>query len=142
MSDRVVAGVVAVPDETISDEDDIWLAAGKFVCSKLESHLAQHGHSIPDWIHGGCDEDWGVYFESVLNETAFRYQICFFSCPPDAAQNQMVVQYHVRQPLLSWLFRKRAELHFDHPMHETMRSFGKLFSASRMLTRSQFESEY
>ena len=50
MSDRFVAVVVSVPDEHFSDEDDVCLAAGNFVCGRLEPHLLQNGHTIADWI--------------------------------------------------------------------------------------------
>lgn len=142
MTESYVAVVVTVPDELFSDEDDICITAGKFVCEKLETHLTQHGHSIPDSICGGCDEDWGVYLESTLNETIFEYHICFFPGPQDNKQNQMLIQYHIRLPFLKRLFRKPLELLPDDPMHKTMQSFGNIFSASRMLTQSQFEREF
>lgn len=81
MKEPFVAVVVSVPEEHFSDEDDICLAAGNFVCAGLETHLTENGHSIPDWIHGGCNEDWGVYFESKLKETIYQYHICFFPGP-------------------------------------------------------------
>lgn len=61
MAESFVALIVSVPDEHFPEDDDICLTAGNFVCSKLETHLIRHGHSIPDWIRGGCNEDWGVY---------------------------------------------------------------------------------
>ena len=142
MAESFVAVVVTVPEEHFPDEDDICLTAGNFVCAKLESHLTEHGHELPDWIQGGCDEDWGVYFESKLNETTFEYHICFFPGPQDDTQYQMLIQYHVRLPFLKRLFRKPSALLPDDPMHRTMQSFGDRFSQSRMLTQSQFESEY
>ena len=142
MADSFVAVVVTVPEEYFKDEDDICLAAGNFVCGQLESHLVQHGHAIPNWIQGGCDEDWGVYFESILDETAFRYHTCFFPSPLDIPQYQLIIQYHVRLPFIKRLFRRNVQLLADDPMHETMRTFGDKFRPSRMLTVSQFESEY
>jgi hypothetical protein len=142
MTESFVALVVTVPEEHFPDEDDICLTASNYVCAKLESHLVQHGHSILDWIQGGCDEDWGVYFESQRNGTTFQYHICFFPGPRDTTQNQMLIQYHVRLPFMKRLFRKPVELLPDHPIHKTMRSFGDLFSASRQLTQVQFETEY
>lgn len=142
MREAFVAVVVSVPEGHFSDEDDICLTAGDFVCARLETHLVQNGHSIPDWIHGGCNEDWGVFFESKLNETTYQYHICFFPGPQNTTQNQMLIRYHVRLPFLKRLFRRPAELLPDDPMHEIMQSFGRLFSASRMLTQMQFENEY
>ena len=142
MTDSIVAVVVTVPDEQFPNGDDICLTAGKFVCGRLESHLVQHGHSIPNWIQGGCEEDWGVYLESVFNETKFQYHICFFPGPENTTQNQMLIQYHVRLSFIRRLFGRPAELSPHHPIHEVMGTFGALFRGSRMLTQSQVESEY
>ncbi len=142
MADSFVAVVVTVPEEHFPDEDDVCLTAGRFVCRKLESHLVGHGHSVSDWIHGGCDEDWGVCFESTLNNITFQYHICFLPGPQDATQNQMLIQYHVRLPFFRRLFQKPPELSSDHAIHEIMRSFGDLFSELRMLTQARFETEF
>lgn len=142
MDDPFVAIVVTVPDEYFSDDDDISLKASNFVCHQLESHLVQRGHIIPDWLKGGCDEDWGVYFESLWNETRYQYEIGFWGGPEGDPQQQMIIQYDVLIPFLKRIFRKPVHLSFDDGMHETMRAFGKLFSDSRMLTRDQFEKGY
>ncbi len=142
MTDPFVAIVVTVPEEFFPDDDEICLTAARFVCGQLQSHLVDEGHSIPAWIDGGCDEDWGVYFESQLNESKFEFHIAFFPSPRDAPQNQMVVQYHLCRSLISRLIRKDTQLQADHPMHETMRAFGRKFGASQMLTQSQFRREY
>lgn len=142
MAESFVAVAVAVPECRFPDEDEICLAAGRFVCEKLESYLVHHGHSIPEWIQGGCDEDWGVYLESKQNETTFEYCICFHPGPKNTTQDQMLVQYHMRPPLLKRLFRKPAPLLPDDLMHQTMRTFGDLFSSSRMLTRLELEKEF
>ena len=142
MAESHVAVVVTVPDDSFPDDDDICIFAGRFVCEKLETHLIQHGHSIPDSIGGGCNEDWGVYFKSTLNDKLFEYHICFFPGPQGSTQNQMLIQYHARLPFLKRLFRKPLELLPDDPMQKTMQSFGHLFSGSRMLTQLQLEREY
>ena len=142
MTESCVAVVVSVPEEHFPEEDDVCLTAGKFVCAILESHLMQHGHSIPQWIQGGCNEDWGVYFESQLKETGYQFQICFFPGPQNTPQVQMLIQYHLRLSFLKRLFRKSAELSPYDPMHETMKLFGCRFSTSRILTKSQLENEY
>ena len=72
MLGTVVAVVVNVPETHFAEKDDISLAAGKYVCTKLEAHLVQNGYSIPARIRGGCDEDWGVYFESTMNGTTYK----------------------------------------------------------------------
>lgn len=141
MTDPLVAVVVTVPEEHFSD-DEICSAAGHFVCTQLETHLVQHGHSVPDWIRGGCAEDWGIYFESKLNETSFDYSIGVVQGPQDTTPIQALIQYGVQVPFFKSLFRKPVDLPTDHPIHETMRSFGKLLSPSRMLTQSQLEAEY
>ena len=142
MAESFVAVVVAVPEEHFPDEDDICLTAGNYVCTKLESHLVDSGHAIPDWIQGGCDEDWGVYFESKMDESDFQYHICFFPGPKGTPQFQMLIQYHVKRSFMNRLFGKPIELLPEHPLHGTMQSFGNLFSASRMLTKAQFKNEY
>ena len=45
------------------DGDDICLAAGSYLARELGTFLKQHGHDIPDWIQGGCEEDFGVVLE-------------------------------------------------------------------------------
>jgi hypothetical protein len=142
MSDPLVAVVVRVPDEYFPDDDDICLTAGNFVCSRLETHLIRHGHSIADWIRGGCEEDWGVYFESEFDAERFDYAICFFPVPGDEEQYQMVIQYRRKYPLRKRLLSKPRQLEADHHLHKTMKQFGKTFNSSRMLTQSQFEAEY
>lgn len=142
MKEPFVAIVVAVPEEQFSDDDDICLAACSFVCTKLEKHLTQNGHSVPTWSRGGCNEDWGAVFESQLNGTTYRYYICYGPGQTDNALNQMLIQYQLRHPILQRIFGKSSDLSPDDPLHETMQSFGRLFDASRMLTRTQFESEY
>ncbi len=142
MSEGSVAVVVTVSEEHFSDDDCVCINAAKHVCAKLRTHLLQQGHLVPDWIQDGCDEDWGVYFESKLNDKTFEYHICFFAGPSGTTQNQMLIQYRIRRTLMQRLCRKSNELPPDTPMHETMRSFGELFCASRMLTQTQFVSEY
>jgi hypothetical protein len=141
MSDQLAAVVIRVPDECFPDDDDICLTASRFVCSRLESHLIQHGHTIADWIRGGCDEDWGVYLESQCDAQTFEYIIGFFPSPSGETQNHIVVQYHLKVPFLKRLFKKREMLDADHRLHESMREFGKTFASSRLLTQSQFDAE-
>ena len=142
MKEPFVAIVVSVPDEQFSDDDDICRAACNFVCTRLEKHLTQNGHSVPSWSRGGCHEDWGAVIESQLNETTYRYHIYYGPGQSDNTLNQMLIQYQRSQPILNWLFGKSSDLLPDDPLHETMESFGRLFSASRMLTRTQFGKEY
>lgn len=142
MENSFVAVVLTVPKEYFHDGDDLCLTACRFVCVELGEHLARLGHSIPNWIQGGCDEDWGVYFESMLNGTTLQYYVSFFPSPRGDIQNQIMIQYQVRRPLLRRLLGKSSYLPPDHSIHETMRSFGDVFGKSRMLTKSQFDSEY
>ncbi len=142
MADPFVAVVVSVPEEYFSDDDDICLGAGKFVCARLESHLIRTGHSIPDWVKGGCEEDWGVYYESHRDSERFDYAICFFDVSKDEVQREMLVQYGRRIPFLKSLFTKPDPLGPNHHLHHTMQEFGKTFGSSRMLTKPQLEAEY
>ncbi len=141
MSDPLFAVVVSVPEEHFPDDDDICLTAGKFVCRRLESHLIQYGHTIADWIRGGCEEDWGVYFESQRDDEVFAYMICFFPDAVGKVQCLMAVQYYLKIPFLKRFFKRPAQLGNDHHLHQTMQEFGNTFSSSRMLTQSQFDAE-
>lgn len=94
MSDPYVAVVVKVPEEYFPDGDDICLTAGNYVCARLESQLSDHGHSVPKWIQGGCEEDWGVFFKSHWKDQAFAYSICFFPVETGQPQCWMMIQYH------------------------------------------------
>ena len=142
MCDRFVGVVVSVPDEYFPDDDDICLTAGKFVCTGLEAHLGRHGHTIPDWVKGGCDEDWGVYFESHRGDDVFEYHICFFPDSSNEIQCQMIVQYRLKQPFLRSLFKKPKQLDAGDVMHDIMREFGQVFTSSRILTQSEFENQF
>ena len=142
MSEPFVAVIVRVPEEYFSDDDDICLTAGNYVCSRLESHLIANKHSIPDWIRGGCEEDWGVYFKSQWNDQSFDYAICF--APADSGEEQywMMIQYHLIPRLFAKWRKLQTSLGADHALHRTMQVFAETFDASRMLTQKQFDSEY
>lgn len=143
MPDCFVAVVVPVPDELFDDDDDdICLKAGNFVCARLETHLVQHGHAIPGWVNGGCDEDWGVYFASECAAETFEYHICFFPQSTVDHGCQMMIQYHRRVRLWKRLFTKPRAIGANHHMHETMHRFGETFESSIFLTQSQLDSEY
>jgi hypothetical protein len=141
MSDPFVAMVLRVPEDLFSDDDELCLAACRFVCTRLESHLVQHGHQIADWIQGGCDEDWGVYFESQCGGQTFDYAIAFFGAPTGEPQNMLILQYHLKTPFFRRLFKGQESLGVDHHLHRTMQQLAREFSSSRMLTQSQFDSE-
>lgn len=138
MSDTFMGVVVEVPEEHYVDGDDICLAAGRYVWSKLMPHLLEHGHVIEEWCRQPTEEDYGVVSESKLGETVFQYVIICYGNFVD----EMMVQYHVRHPFLKFLFRKPPELAPDDPIHKTMEAFGQLFSKSRMVTVSEFAKEY
>jgi hypothetical protein len=142
MPDPLVALVVSVPEDLFPQEGGICLPTCNHICSRLESHLVKHGHSIPEWLRGGCEEDWGVCLESQRDGERFNYQIQFFDSPRGQSDGQMMVQYQLKIPFLQRLFQGSSELGADHHLHQTMREFGNSFSSSRMLTNSQFESEY
>jgi hypothetical protein len=142
MSDPLMAVVVRAPDEYFPDNDDICLTAARFVCSCLESHLIQHGHDIAEWVGCGCEEDWGVHFESQHNGERFEYSICFFPAPAGDAQCYMAVQYRLHIPWPRRLFKRPRPLDGGHHLHQTMQEFGRTFSSSRMLTQSEFDIAY
>ncbi|MBI1248640.1 hypothetical protein GC197_12470 [bacterium] len=142
MPESFVAVIVSVPEEYYSDDDELCHAAGNYVCEKLQSHLVDRRHSIPRWIEGGCEEDWGVYFESEFNQTRFQYYLCYFPGPVQQEDYGILVQYSINGPFLSRLFGKPPVITPSDPMQETMRLFGNLFHESRMLTQSQLDREY
>ena len=61
---------VTLPADCFADDDDICLKAGGHIAERLGEHLEANGHSIPDWVRGGCQEDWGVYLESAVQGQA------------------------------------------------------------------------
>lgn len=143
MPDRFVAVVVSVPDECISDDDDIVQAAGQFLLRRLKLHLIQNGHTIANWIEDGCIEDLGgVYLESQCGKETFDYLICLVAGPSDDGEWQMTIQYDLKTPFLKRLFTKPRELSAVHHLHETLREFGHTFRTSRMLTQSEFAKEF
>ena len=143
MIEPTVAVVVGVPEELFSDKDEICLNASRFVCARLEQHLIMHGHTIDEWIRGGCDEDWGVYFESKLNSETFDFSISFFPNPvPDDPSSSIIVQYQLKVPFMRRLFGRVSSLEPDHPIHQTMREFAQTFVSSRTLTKTEFDAEY
>lgn len=142
MIEPFVAVVVNVPAEYFSDDDELCLAAGRFVCARLRKFLVEKGHLIAEWLGDGCDEDWGVYFASENGGDTFEYQICFFPTPSGTAQTQMMIQYSPKTSFVRRLFTKALRLAADHKIHETMREFGETFDSSRMLTQSGLDTEY
>lgn len=137
-----VAVVVTVPEEYFSDEDDICLAAARFVCAQLEDQLIEDGHDVPDWIQGGCDEDWGVCYETLLAEDRFDYAIMFFPEAKGVEQRSMMVQYQRKYGFWKSLFHKPPVLAAEHPLHASMERFGKRFDSHRMLTKAELDREY
>lgn len=142
MSEPYFAVVVSVPAEHFPDDDALCLTAGKFVCARLETFLLEKGHRIAEWVRGGCDEDWGVYFETQRGSDTFEYSICFFPTLSHTPQTHMMIQYHPKTPFLRRLFATPHRLDANHYMHETMREFGQTFESSRMFTQPQFDKEY
>ena len=142
MPKHFVAVIVSVPLEWLSDDDPSCLAAGSQVCSRLESHLEEHGHTIDSWIRGGCEEDWGVYYESRRDGERPEYTINFFPHYTDEGLPQMILQYHPKTPWYRRLVGRWLAFAAGDPMHDTMEAFGKKFASYRMLTEEQFEEEY
>ncbi|KAA0142988.1 hypothetical protein V6x_16820 [Gimesia chilikensis] len=141
-TDPYVAVVVRIPEDYFSDEDEICLEAATYVCTLLEEHLIQDGHTVPEWYQGGCSEDWGVYFETILSDEKIEYGIMFFPEEKGAEQRSIMVRYLPWQGFWKSLFFKQPDLAAAHPLHESMERFGKQFESYRMLTQSQLDQEY
>ncbi len=138
------AVVVKVPEEHFSDEDDICLQAARYVCSRLEHRLLRAGHQIKDWLRGGCEEDWGVYYESVFRDQRFQYLIVFFPDERGPEQGLIAVQFHHKgqTSFLKSLFGKPPPFRAAPSLQYLMEELGREFEAHRMLTKAQFDREY
>ncbi|QDT99918.1 hypothetical protein [Gimesia aquarii] len=140
--DQYVAVVVTVPEDRFQDDDEICLEAATYVCLRLEDHLLKEGHDVQDWIKGGCSEDWGVYYETLLAGDRYEYNIMFFPEEKESEQRSIMVRYLQKQGFLTSLFSKLSGLADEHPLHASMESFGKLFESHKMLSQSQLDRQY
>ena len=120
------------------DGDDICLTAGSYLARELGASLKQHGHDIPDWIQGGCEEDFGVVLESHRGDVCYNYTIVFF--PESGRDYRMAIQYGIHVGVLRRMFRGVPKLAADDPLHDLLRAFGGQFQNSELLTSSQFEA--
>ncbi len=135
---------VEPPDEAFSedaeDEDPYCIHVGMGVSRKLGAHLKQAGHSIPDWLGDGCEEDAWVHLESQVGDRHYVYTIVFF--PHDGHDSGMAIQYAQKFPLMKRIFRKPDAVESGDPLHQVLRDFGAGYDYSRMLTREEFDALY
>lgn len=130
--------LVRLPAEFFSDSDHLCLTAGTHIAQELGSHLEKHGHTIPVWVRGGCEEDWGVYLESEEADSRYQYAVGFF---PDSNDSRtMAVHYERKVGFWRRLLRGCPPLEIHDPIHDAMRSFGTRYEFSELLTEEQFES--
>jgi len=132
--------VFSLASKYFSDDDDICTTAGTHIAEQLGTHLQEHGHNIPEWIQGGCKEDWGVYLESQKDDVRYQYQIMFF--PRDDDTQSMAVVYGIKVGLWRRLFRGQPEISIDDPLNKVLREFGIGFERVELLTQKQFDEQY
>jgi hypothetical protein len=135
---------LTLPAEFFPDEDDIARKAGVHVATRLGNHLAERGHSIPDWVRGGCEEDACVYLESEREGVRYDYVIVFFGREAGRGSDcrWMAVQYGTRVGLWARLWSRQPQLRVDDPIHEVLREFGATHERFELLTQSEFRKEY
>ena len=130
--------IVRLPSEYFLVDDELCHATGTHIAQELETHLEKHGHTIPDWVKGGCEEDWGVYLESEKGDSRYQYAIGFF---PDSDDGRtMAVHYERKVGFWRKLLRGCPPLEIHDPIHDAMRSFGARYELSELLTQEQFDS--
>jgi hypothetical protein len=125
--------------EFFPEGDDICKFAGTHLAHELGEHLEKNGHKIPSWVRGGCQEDWGVYFESERQDVRYQYMIMFF---PRGDVHGMAIQYDIRVGWFRRLFRGQPSIPMDDPIHEVLREFGTQYKDSELLTRPRFDALY
>jgi hypothetical protein len=132
-SDSYAVLAFSLPEEHFPDDDDICRTAGKHIASELGPYLEKCGHSIPDWVKGGCEEDAWVHFESERRDVRYEFTIQFF---PRGRRDtrSMAVCYGVRVGFWQRLFHGYPVLATDDPIHEHMRTFGATQEGAELMT--------
>src|SRR5690606_35827460 len=133
-----VAVIVGGPSDFSSEGDDLSLTTGRLVCTRLGDHLTRNGHTIPEFVKRGCDDDWGVYFESTDGEETFQFYIGYFPGDKRTDPGMMFVRYYLKRPFLELLFSEPERTPPRHSLHATMKEFGEAFAYSRMLSEDEF----
>lgn len=91
------------------DEDHLAIKACTELCKQLEEHLKEKKYSIPDWLqNGGCDEDWGVYYEAEIND--IKLKILFGYYPEDDLEDAILLRIYPYLPFFKSLFKKPKRL--------------------------------
>jgi hypothetical protein len=132
--------VVSLPEQHFSDDDDICAGATTDLAVHLEAHLVEKGHSIPDWIQGGCAEDWGTYLRSRKGEVRYDYQIMFFPRGSDA--RSIAIMYGVRVGFWRRLFGRQPRLEASDPLHQVLWEFGAKYERPQLVTQAQIDAEH
>ncbi len=140
--DPSVAVVVRVPEDYFSDDDDICIEACMHVCGLLEEQLMASGFEIPDWIRGGCAEDWGVYYECRDSAVRYVFSIGFFPCANAEPQDRIFVQYHLKEPRVLGLLSRNKTVPLDDKMQQALIEFSRSFPDSEFFSEPQFEAVY
>lgn len=131
---------INLPEAYFPDGDDSCRLAGTYIAMELGTHLQKHGHTIPPWVKGGCQEDAWVYLESEHLGVRYAYTIVFFPRGDDL--RSMAIQYGVTVGWLKRLIGKQPKMPADDPIHDVLREFGARFEDSEFLTESEFASRY
>lgn len=139
--DSYAAIAFSLPVEFFPEDDDIARTAGLHIAKELGSFLENNGHTIPEWVRGGCEEDAWVYFESQRGDVGYSYDILFFPRSKNDTES-MAVRYGLRVGLLRGLLGRYPPLPPDDPVHEEMKRFGVRFDGFEFLTGSEFDARY
>jgi hypothetical protein len=131
---------LSLPEAYFLDGDASCRLAGTYIALELGTHLEKHGHKIPPWVRGGCQEDAWVYLESECMGVRYSYTIVSF--PRGDNLRSMAVQYDVAVGWLKRLFGATPTISADDPIHALLREFGARYENSELLTRSEFRSQY
>jgi hypothetical protein len=139
-ADSHAAVAFSLPEQYFPDGDDVCATAGTYVAKELEIHLEKHGHSIPEWVKGGCQEDAWVYLESRRDDVIYYYGIMFFPRSSDA--QSMAVRYGIKVGFWRRIFGAESQLSANDPIHELLRSYAAKHEKVEILTAREFDSRY
>ena len=110
------AGIaVKLPGELFSDDDYLCIEAAMHLCFALKRQLLTNGHTVPAWVEDGCEEDWGVYFESELNGARYRYMIGIYPEQIGDEVNWVQILYEPTCGFFRSLFGKKPTIGPEDP---------------------------
>lgn len=131
--------LLSLPQEYFPDDDDIRVKATEHVCRQLEAHLLANGHCIPDWVRGGCQEDWGVCLRSQRGEVHYDYQIKFY--PRGNDTRSLAIMYGTNVGFWRRIFHCQPQLGADDPLHQVIWEFGAKHERPQLLTQAQVNAD-